>query len=101
MTKKTDIALMEEAAVALEKQKAELAKIRPLARGERLRQAEASLKPKTRRGRLIQSEREVEASAPTDARCIYADMKPAKREPSKPDAKAALARTAERVRRRR
>lgn len=45
MTKKTTNKLLEEAAVALEKQKAELAKLRPLVRGERLRSGK---QPQTR-----------------------------------------------------
>lgn len=78
MTKKTNAALLEEAAVALEKQKAELAKLRPLSRAERLRRAENSLKPKTRIGRLREAENAVAASKPRDGRMVWAEMKPAK-----------------------
>lgn len=94
MTKKTNAQLMEQAAIALEKQAAELKKLRPLSRAERLRQAESSLKPKTRSGRLIEAEHQVEASEPRDSRAIYSEMRPAKqREPTKkPEPVAALAR---------
>lgn len=53
-------------------------KIRPLARGERLRKAEASLKPATRNTRLREAEADVEAAKPRDSRLVWADMKPAK-----------------------
>lgn len=77
MAKKSNIALLEEAAVALEKQKAELAKFRALSRGERLRKAEASLKPATRNARLREAEADVQAAKPRDMRCIWRDMRPA------------------------
>ncbi|WP_426608739.1 hypothetical protein [Bradyrhizobium sp. McL0616] len=78
MTKKSNAALLEEAAVALEKQSAELKKIRPLARGERLQKAENSLKPATRNGRLREAEHSVAASQPRNSRLVWADMRPAK-----------------------
>lgn len=78
MTRKTNVALLEEAAVALEKQSAELKKLRPLGRAERLRRAENSLKPATRNARLREAEAEVVAAKPRDPRCCFAGMKPAK-----------------------
>lgn len=77
MTKKSNAALLEEAAVALEKQSAELKKIRPLARGERLKKAEASLKPAGRKARLRDAENNVAASQPRDSRLVWADMRKA------------------------
>lgn len=77
MAKKSNIALLEEAAVALEKQKAELAKFKALSRGERLRKAEASLKPATRNTWLREAEADVVASQPQDSRLVWAEMRKA------------------------
>lgn len=96
MTKMIDVdaKMLNDVLDALEEQTAEIKMLRPLSRGERLKKAEASLKPKTRGGKLIEAEREVEASEPRDSRAIYSDMRPAKRhEPAKsPDPAAVLAR---------
>jgi hypothetical protein len=81
MTRKNNAALLEEAAVALEKQSAELSKLKASTRGERLRKSETELKnaakPKTRAGRgvaLRRVEAEIVASK-RDGRLVYHDMK--------------------------
>lgn len=75
MAKKSNVALLEQAAVALEEQNAELKKLRPLARGERLRKAEASLKPTSRSARLAGAEADVAASQPRDRRLVWSEMR--------------------------
>lgn len=84
MTKKNNVALLKEAAVALEKQTAELAKLKASSRGDRLRKAEASVKaaakPTTLGGRSVQlrkAEATVKASKPRDSRLVWDGMRKA------------------------
>jgi hypothetical protein len=52
--------------------------IEAASRGRRLRAAEIEVKnaakPKTRDGRLLQAESDVQASKPLDPRCVFRDM---------------------------
>jgi hypothetical protein len=81
MTKKNNVALLNEAAVSLEKQTAELAKLKASSRGDRLRKAEASVKaaakPTTLGGRSVQlrqAEASVAAAKPLDRRLCWREM---------------------------